>query len=322
MKKEDLLQEITNSIASGEISKEEIFQRLQFASTSAKTEGILASKKITVNKILYVLGAAIVLVGLVIFVQRIWDQIGSIGRVLVTLGMGAVFTASGVALSKSRPNENIGSLFLAIGGILIPGGSMVLLHEIIGDSITNWNITFVFGVIFVFYLALAFSLKNVVLTLFTIANGTAFVYWFVFAILDKSYYQNGDIIAYLTMIIGLSYLLMGNSFKNTWNSRLTASLYFLGSFGFLGACFSQIFDNNFWLLIFPLLVIGGLFISVMVRGKGILIVSTLYLVAYVSYITGKYFAGSLGWPLSLIALGLIFIGLGYMSININKKYLS
>jgi len=58
------------------------------------------------------------------------------------------------------------------------------------------------------------------------------------------------------------------------------------------------------------------------RSRSILVMSTLFLIAHVSYITGEYFADSLGWPISLVILGFVFIGLGYVSISVNKKYIT
>jgi hypothetical protein len=49
--------------------------------------------------------------------------------------------------------------------------------------------------------------------------------------------------------------------------------------------------------------------------------STGFLIAHVTFITGEYFADSMGWPISLVILGLVFIGLGYASITINKKFI-
>ena len=57
------------------------------------------------------------------------------------------------------------------------------------------------------------------------------------------------------------------------------------------------------------------------KSKALLLTSTIFLIVHFVYITGRYFADSLGWPISLIVLGLIIIGLGYGSVEVNKKYL-
>jgi hypothetical protein len=325
MNKEELLQELSIKINTGEISREEIATRFSFAPTTQTaviTEDSKISTPFSVTKMLYVLGAAIVVIGIVIFVSQIWDDIESFGRIAVTLGLGFLITGIGSMLLKSRPDQNIGNVFHFIGGMLIPGGAVVTLSELNIDFVSLWPVAITFGVIFAFYLLLNAVHKNAILTFFAIANGTAFVYLLVEAIVDGPFYRHEDLCTYLTMVIGASYLLLAHAFRDGWNKKLTGVLYFFGITGFLGAAFSQVFDSVPWQMLYFLIVIGGLFLAVYVRNRSILVMSTLFLIAHVSYITSEYFADSLGWPISLVILGFVFIGLGYVSVNINKKYIA
>ena len=325
MNKEELLQEISNKISTGEISREEAVSRFGFApamQSEVKAENLKNSTPFSVTKMLYVLGAAIVVIGIVIFVHQIWYDIGSFGRIAVTLGLGFLITAIGSMLLKSKPDQNIGTVFHFIGGMLIPGGAVVTLSELNVDFVSLWPVAITFGVIFAFYLLLNSVHKNAILTFFAIANGTAFVYLLVEAIVDGPFYRHEDLYAYLTMVIGANYLLLARAFRDGWNKKLIGVLYFFGITGFLGAAFSQVFDSVPWQMLYFLIVIGGLFLAVYVRNRSILVMSTLFLIAHVSYITSEYFADSLGWPISLVILGFIFIGLGYISVNINKKYIA
>jgi hypothetical protein len=160
------------------------------------------------------------------------------------------------------------------------------------------------------------------LTFFVIADGTAFIYLFVEALVDGYAYDHFDLYAYLTMVISISYFLTARSFEGTWNKELVKVLYFFGSFGFLSAAFSQVFDSVFWSLAYFIVTIGGVYLSIYLKSRLILAMSTFFLIIHVGYITGKYFADSLGWPISLIFLGFLFIGLGYGSVNIGKKYIN
>lgn len=325
MNKDQLLMELMQKVNLGEVTREEILNRFGLPSSSPSIQSsstVEHLKNTSINKILYIIGAAIVVIGVMIFVGQIWEDIGSFGRILVTLGLGIAFTFAGVVVSKTKENQNLSSIFYAMGGLLIPGGSIVVLNElnIINDNV--WPICFTFGVIFLFYLSINSLQKNVVLTLFLIGNGTAFIYLLVQAMLGSTYYMHGDIYSYLTMVMGISYILLARSFEDTWNQKLSNALYLFGSLGFFGAAFSQVYDSILWQMLYFMLVFAGLFISTQIKNRNVLIVSTLSLIVHISYITGEYFADSLGWPVSLIALGFIFIGLGYVSININKNYIS
>ncbi len=324
MNKEELFQELAVKIGTGEISREEVINRFGLAQKVSENAGSVGkeSTRFSMTKMLYVLGVAIMVIGIVIFVYQIWDEMGSLARVSITLGLGLLFTVIGSVLSKQKPDDKIGSIFHLIGGLLVPGGALVTISELKVDTITLWPFTLTFGMIFAFYLLLNLVHRSSILTFFAIANGTAFIYLFVESIIDGPFYRHGDLYAYLTMVVGASYLLLAHAFRNGWNRGLFGVLCFFGSAGFLGAGFSQVFDSDPWKMFYFLFVIGGLFVSAYMRSRSILVVSTLFLLAYVSYITGEYFADSIGWPVALVILGFIFIGLGYVSININKKYIS
>src|SRR3989338_742354 len=323
MNKEELLQELSVKLNNGEISRDEIANRfnLQGASSVERVETVKKPWQFSTTKALYALGAAIVIIGVVIFVGQIWDDVGSFGRISVTLGLGILMAAIGSFFLKKKPHYLIGSIFHLIGGVLISSGVAVALFEFRVDG--DWTIALVFGLVSVFYLLLTIAHKQAILTFFAIANGTATIYLVLNAIVGSPFRANGirEIYQYITMVIGVSYLLLGYSFHGSWNKHLTGILYFLGSLAFLGSAFSQVFDSSAWRLSYVLLVIGVVLLSVYLRSRGILAVSTIFLIAYVSYITSKYFANSLGWPISLVILGFVFIGLGYISIAINKKYI-
>lgn len=320
MNKEELLQALAEKINTGEISRHEVSHRLNLDTPRAphrSEEGTKGASHFSVTKMLYVLGAAIVIIGIVIFVAQVWDDMGSFGRIAVTLGLGLLIAAQGSMLLKQKPKDNIGAIFHVIGGILIPDGAVVMLHELGFDSVSLWPVAIAFGVIFAFYLLLNAVHKHPVLTFFAIANGTAFVYLFVEAMASP----HQDWYAYLTMAIGASYLLLAHAFREGWNKKLLGALHCLGSGGFLAAAFSQVNDSVAWQFLYFLIVLGGLLVSVYMKSRSILAMSTLFLIAHVSYITSEYFADSLGWPISLVVLGFMFIALGYASVEINRKYI-
>jgi peptidoglycan/LPS O-acetylase OafA/YrhL len=238
----------------------------------------------------------------------------------LTMVIGACYILLAYSF-KDGWNSKLTSVLYLFGFI---GIQLAVLFQYIGVGYNGslWPVTLSLGLIFAFYLFINSNIKNTHVTLLTILNGTAFMYVFVGALIGGSYYQNKDLYSYLTMVIGAVYLLLAYSFKDGWNSKLVEVLNFLGIVGLLGAAFSQIYNSVPWLMFFFVLVIGGFMFSIYSRSRAILIISTCYLLAYISYITGKYFADSIGWPISLVILGFLFIGLGYFSINLNKKYIS
>ncbi len=322
MNKNELLEELSLKIASGEISSEELLQFGNITPSQSFRPTAKPGWHFSVTKMLYFIGAAIVVVGLIIFVQQIWYDIGTFGRIAVTLGLGLLFTSLGSALLKDKPEDSLGTVFHFMGGMLIPSGALVALTELYGSVDTLWPVAITIGATSVFYLVINSVHKNALITFFTIANCTGFLYLTVGAIVGENYYSIDTLFEYLTILTGASYLLLSSSFQNTWNHKLIGALHFFGSAGILFAAFMLVMDSGIWELMYFALVASGLFLAVYMKSKIVLIMSTLFLIVHVSYITSEYFADSLGWPISLVILGFIFIGLGYVSISINKKYIS
>lgn len=315
MNKDQFLQLLQEKVQSGEITRDEVTARLSGAPVTEK------KSTFNVTKMLYLLGAAIVVIGIIIFVSQIWDDLGAIGRIIITFGMGMILAMFGSILLKQQPSKIIGPVFHAMAGLLIPGGAMVTLSELSNGDTSIWPVAITFGALFIFYLILANIHKHVILTFFAIANGTAFIYLLVEAILTGSAYRHEDLYMYLTMAIGGSYLLLAHSFREGWNKELYRALCFFGITAILGAAITEVSGSGFWQIFYFLLVGMGLYLSVQMKSSAILIMSTLFLLAHISYITGKYFADSVGWPIALVLLGFIFIGLGYSSFTINKKFI-
>lgn len=67
---------------------------------------------------------------------------------------------------------------------------------------------------------------------------------------------------------------------------------------------------------------GGVFLSTFVRSRTLLGISTLAILAYVSYFTGEHFLDSMGWPFLLMLLGLLMIALGSIAVRINNRYIA
>lgn len=324
MNKNELLEELLTKVNSGELSKDEISNKLSL-SKSVQSSDVLTEKehqKFQVTKVLYILGASVVIVGVMLLIGQIWNEIGSFGRVGVTFGLGALFNILGLFLMRKKPEKLIGLVYTVIGGIMIPFGIFILVDEFYAG---NQIRIFSFICIFLSYLLFNKTFKHFTLTFFAIVNITIAAYLTLFEVkevllsgmfeLDKAY-------NYLTIAIGVSYILLSREFIKSWNARLIGPLNFLGITGILGAMFLLVFGSVFWQIIFVFALMASFILSINMKSRIILIMSNIFLILHISYISSEYFADSvIGWPLTIVIIGLIFIGLGYGSVLINKKYI-
>lgn len=130
---------------------------------------------------------------------------------------------------------------------------------------------------------------------------------------------------YRFIILGLSYISLGYYFSKGPYSFLTKYLYFfgLGSVLTVGLILQGFKDeaNFFWQFIYPFLLVGVFYTSIHWQSKVFLLLGALFTIFQIIKFTVEYFSDSVGWPISLIVAGLVTMGIGYMSFELNKKYL-
>jgi hypothetical protein len=321
---EELLSELRARLEHGEISLDQLLRSLPETAqitpaelpTTAPGAGIPSSG---VTRLLYIVGAILIILGVLYLVSQLWDDLNSFNRIFITLGLGLAFAASGSYFMLNSPDRDIGSAFHTIGGFMVPGGALVTLKELGEYSGSSWPFTFTIGMVFLFYLLLLIYHRKQVLTFLVFANGTALAYLLLNSILPNA---RSELYTYLTMATGASYLLYAHALRDDWNDRLIPLLLFFGALGFYAAAFSRIFDNRLMEALFHFLAFGGLALAVqLLRSRIVLLLSTLAVISYFIYITAEYFADSIGWPVALILLGFVVIGLGFVSLRLNRKYL-
>ena len=65
-----------------------------------------------------------------------------------------------------------------------------------------------------------------------------------------------------------------------------------------------------------------IYASTLAKSRTLLFTGTCAMIGYLGWFTGEYFADSIGWPLALIIIGIVFIGLSVFAVKINREYIS
>lgn len=321
MNNSELLQELQAKIASGKLSKAAVYKALGEA-TEAEAHGNSSSFNFTITRLLYSIGGVVACLGVVALYAQIWDDLSTAMRIVSTLGLGLVFAGVGSHFLLNTEQKMFGAVMHALGGVVIPTGVVVTLIELGNGDPSALTFAGIFGCLALFYLALTWLLKHPVLTFFTLANATGFVYTMLTHLLrDATYTTEETLWAYTTLVLGISYLLLTFNFKKNWNEPLTGLLYLFGSNFILWGGFFLIFKQVLWEFGYVLVPLGMMYGAIKLQSKTIMFSSTVALIAYISYLTGEYFANSIGWPISLVFLGFVFIALGYWSVRLTKEYI-
>lgn len=325
MNKQELLQELSTLVDSGELTEREVMQAIGTGQqSSAAADSNLTSR---LSAVLYFIGGAVVFMGLVFLIAQEWRHFGTAMKIFVTLGSGIAAFVVGVLFSHQEKLGAAGPAFFLISAMLIPVGLLVTYDES-GINVDQLTIQIqIASILFAVYLgAYTVIRKNVLLTF-------AFIFgsWLFFAITDHlvggaPVFDNWAFINYRILFAGLAYMLLGYSFVGSDREVLTGWLYTFGVFGFLGAAFAlgewKPHQSVFWEAIYPGLVFAIIFMSTHLKSRIFLIFGSLALGAYLTKITAEYFSDSLGWAFSLVVVGFLLMGVAYLAVRVNRRYVS
>lgn len=261
-------------------------------------------------RILGYLGATFIFGGLALFISMKWDDLNSLARVIITYGPGLIaFILGIITLNEERFTRASTPLFLK-SAILQPIGMFVYLHEYADGNDTQLAALIVFGIVAVQFLATFLFYKRTSLLFF------GYLFWnSALGILMDRAGVPGDI---LGITLGLSILITAWSIDRTLHRAIAPFWYFLGSVGLLWSIFDMV-EGTLLDMSFLAIATGMMFLSVRMQSRTLLIVSTGALLGYLGYFTNEYFKDVIGWPIALMLMGGMLIGISYWAVQMGRK---
>jgi len=322
MTKETLLADIRSALTTGVISNNDLLNILGTEAKLPKKETEGGQSKIAL--ILYYIGGLVMFLGIAFFIGQEWGTMGSAMRIVVTLGFGLLFFVAGSILVQRRAVLGISDAFQLIAGLLIPSGVFVTLYEL-GYRDGSYGKSLIFLALALLWFVAYLYQKRVIVALFSIIFGSISYILFTATFLAKlSSFPTWDPFSYLLAGLGLSYLMLGYALKDRYLGSLSGPLYFFGTPIVLGTAMAlQGYAPDqrvFWELVYPVLLFGGLYLSVYLRSRAVLVFTSLFLIGYVVKIMFEYFEDKLSGPLLFIGAGMIIMATGYLTIFLNRKY--
>ena len=310
------------------------------------------------------LGAIFILAGIGTYIGIFWDSMGSVMRVVVTLGVGYVLLIVLVsALHEKKFPRLILPLTIACA-LMMASGWFVLIHELFphGD---NWRAAtlFVFGMMTLHQGVLLAKYRVTVLAF----TALFFVYGFMHVGLDML----GIPVTYIAIALGASLFLVGVALIDTphrvlaepalfigvcwlnaglfdqmalvtsanWASvmtgvcvmltayglhkeerhdRLAGLGYCIGSILFYSGLFDLVQDTPFELL-YLAVTAAILYACVVLQSRALLLTTVIAMLGFIGYFSAEHFANSLGWPVTLVLMGVAFLGVGTIAIRVKRR---
>jgi hypothetical protein len=318
----NLLKDLEKALESGDIKAISVLNVLEkFTQVKQPDHGN------KMMQILYFIGGGIVFMGIAFWIGQEWKHLGTVGKILCTLGIAIGFFVSAVLLGQQKEHGTLSNVFFMISGFLMPIGLGVTYDEL-DFKVNSYSIgTQIFALLSFAYGGAYFLYRKNLLLLLSILFASGLFFITTDWLLSETYFTlNKKFHLYRIFFVGLSWLLLGHAFSSTERQPLTSFLYVFGLIAVLtsGLILSDWKPNQsvFWEIVYPGLALGIVFLSTLVRSRAFLIFGSLGFGAYLCKITAEYFSDSLGWPLALILMGFLLIGIAFAALRIRNKYLS
>lgn len=269
-------------------------------------------QKSIVAKLFSYIGGILVFSGIAVFIGMFWGAFPPAFRVMITLGTGICAFVAGIAASR-RPHlaAAVAPLFL-IAAVFESGGLAVLLDEYGGGGKWEHAALFISGTVGAQFAVTFIQLRHSVLAFFALAFGG------IFAATAMHMLGIDDTLA--GMAIGASYVLLATALAEKLTYRQAGFWHGLGGVLLL-ACFYEQVENTVFEVAFPGLAALMLYLSIVVKSRSLLGISTLALICYIGDFAYDVFADNGLFPLGLIAAGGVFLGLGAGAMKIDRQYL-
>jgi len=100
-------------------------------------------------------------------------------------------------------------------------------------------------------------------------------------------------------------------------ARLTGLGYFVGSIMAYSGLFDLV-ENTSIELLYLAVTAAMLYACVVLQSRALLFTTVIAMLSFIGFYTAEHFANSLGWPVTLVLMGVAFLGVGTIAIKVRR----
>lgn len=258
------------------------------------------------------LGGSFVLAGLCVLMAMLWGDLGFVEQVIVTLGTGLVALVLSYMASLFAGRERLVTPLFLIAALAQPVGLAVILEELGGGGREELGVLAIAGVMTVQCFLFGARVRRNAVVFAALAFGSAAV--------SAALVLVGIEEELNALVVGVSLFLATLGVRRGEHEPITPFWFFVSASLILGAWFAWV-ERGPAEITEVALIAGCIWLSTLLRSRTLLATGTVALLLYIGWFSGRHFADSVGWPLLLIALGALMMGLGTAAVRIHRRYI-
>lgn len=266
-----------------------------------------------VRRLLAYIGGILVFAGVLVYIQMFWADMNSAARIIVTLGTGMAALIIAIIFHDHDRFSQAATPLLLIAACLQPWGIMVAFNELGTGGDPQLAALLATGTMLLQQLLIMGRLQRTVVLFNALLFG-ALTVSNALDLIGVSEEVN-------LVIIGLSLLLLSYGIDQTKHRGIIPFWYLAGSAALFWGAFELLRQTPAHFAYLGLTAFM-IYLSTAARSQTLLFSSTVAMIGYLTYFTAQYFVDSIGWPVSLIFMGLLLLGISNMALRINRKYIA
>ena len=118
--------------------------------------------------------------------------------------------------------------------------------------------------------------------------------------------------------MSLSVLMVAWSIDRSIHKPIAAFWYFIGGLGLIWSVYDIVDHSPSDIVLLPVSIFM-MWVSVRMHSRTLLLVGTFGLLGFLTYYTDEYFKDVTGWPIALMLMGLLLIGISYTAVQLSHK---
>jgi len=231
-------------------------------------------------------------------------------RVIITLGPGLLaFILGALSLRDPRFAKVSTPLFLT-AVFMQPFGMFVFVNEYFPDSWDPMLPALAISAVMLVQQAVGFiAWRQTSFAFFSI------LFWSVFVGMAMS--EAGIYGGKAAVALSISLLCLSSAADRTPHRAIAPFWYLIGTGGLLGGFF-DLASGTRWELSYLGVNAFMIYLSIVLASRAILLISVLALMAWLGWYTDEYLADVIGWPIALIALGMVMLGLSAYAVRMGQ----
>jgi hypothetical protein len=258
------------------------------------------------------LGGTLVVAGVFVLIATQWDGMGFAERVIASLGTGLTALVLAYMASLYPGRERLVTPLFLIAVLTEPLGLVVVLEEFSSGGNETLGVLAVAGVMTLQCVLFLTRVQRSAVVFAALGFGGAAVSA-ALALVGIEDELNA-------VLVGVSLFLVTLAVRRSAHAPIAPFWFFVSSGLVLGAWFALVERGPLEISELAL-VAACIWASTVLRSRTLLATGTIAFLVYVGYFSGRHFADSVGWPLLLIALGVLMMAAGTAAVRIHRRYI-